>query len=113
MSIQGEIERLEAHHRVFNLIFDGRLIFPPITNLRNVLDCGYGAASWAVEVAETYPDCEVGAHPHTDTGTHFFIPSMVTDPVSRSSESIYPHTCCRTIHHRTSGPRYVFDLYKS
>ena len=27
--------------------------------LRNVLDVGYGAASWAIEMAESYPDCEV------------------------------------------------------
>ena len=56
---QGEIERLEAQHRVFNLMFDGKLIFPPLTKVENVLDCGYGSASWAIEVAEEYPDCEV------------------------------------------------------
>lgn len=56
---QGEADRLEKQNRVFNLMFDGKLIFPPLTNPRNVLDCGYGAASWAVEVAETFPDCEV------------------------------------------------------
>lgn len=56
---QEEAERLENQHRVFNLIFDGRLIFPPVQNVRDVLDCGYGTASWAVEVAECYPSCEV------------------------------------------------------
>jgi len=54
---------LENQNRVFNLIFDGKLIFPPVTNLRNVLDCGYGAASWAVDVAESYPECEVSSPP--------------------------------------------------
>lgn len=56
---QAEIERLEAQHRVFSLMFDGKLIFPPMTRVENVLDCGYGSASWAIEVAELYPDCEV------------------------------------------------------
>ncbi|KAL9124488.1 MAG: hypothetical protein Q9217_006184 [Psora testacea] len=56
---EEESERLEHQHRVFNIIFDDRLIFPPITNPRRVLDCGYGTACWAVDVAEAYPDCEV------------------------------------------------------
>ncbi|KAL2046992.1 hypothetical protein N7G274_001010 [Stereocaulon virgatum] len=56
---EREIERLEAQHRVFSLMFDGKLIFPPMTKVENVLDCGYGSASWAIEVAEQYPDCEV------------------------------------------------------
>ena len=56
---KGEIERLENQHRVFSLMFDGKLIFPPLTVVDNVLDCGYGSATWAIEVAETYPDCEV------------------------------------------------------
>ncbi|KAL9633119.1 MAG: hypothetical protein Q9164_004887 [Protoblastenia rupestris] len=56
---EGEAERLEHQHRVFNIVFDDRLIFPPVTNPRQVLDCGYGTASWAIDVAETFPDCEV------------------------------------------------------
>lgn len=55
---QEEASRLENQHRVFNLVFDGRLIFPPVTSPKNVLDCGYGAASWAMELAESYPDCQ-------------------------------------------------------
>ncbi|GFF47380.1 S-adenosyl-L-methionine-dependent methyltransferase [Aspergillus lentulus] len=54
-----EAERLDLQHRVFFRIFDGRLIFPPIPRLRRVLDCGYGAGSWAVDVATQYPDCRV------------------------------------------------------
>ena len=59
MSRKGEAERLENQHLVFSLMFDQRLIFAEMTTVRNVLDCGYGTASWAIEVAETYPDCEV------------------------------------------------------
>ncbi|RHZ64030.1 hypothetical protein CDV55_102456 [Aspergillus turcosus] len=54
-----EAERLDLQHRVFSRIFDSRLIFPPIPRLRRVLDCGYGAGSWAVDVATQYPDCKV------------------------------------------------------
>ena len=54
---QEEAYRLETQHRMFNLVFDGRLIFPPVTGPKSVLDCGYGAASWAVELAERFPDC--------------------------------------------------------
>ncbi|KAL3712368.1 hypothetical protein TMatcc_001067 [Talaromyces marneffei ATCC 18224] len=54
-----EIDRLELQQQVFNLVFDNRLIFPPIHNPRRVLDCGYGAGNWALEVAERYPHCQV------------------------------------------------------
>ncbi|KAJ5604607.1 hypothetical protein N7510_009761, partial [Penicillium lagena] len=56
---EEEAARLEMQQRVFHRIFDHRLIFPPISQPRRVLDCGHGSASWAAEVAEQYPDCEV------------------------------------------------------
>ena len=55
---QEEAYRLETQHRLFNLVFDGRLIFPPVTSPKKVLDCGYGAASWAIELAENHHDCQ-------------------------------------------------------
>ena len=61
-SDQKEIERLEDQHHLFDLIFDERLVIPPGYSLPrrgNVLDCGFGGGSWAVEVAENYPECEV------------------------------------------------------
>ncbi|KAL2834469.1 S-adenosyl-L-methionine-dependent methyltransferase [Aspergillus cavernicola] len=54
-----EAERLELQHRVFSRAFDNRLVFPPIPDLRRVLDCGYGTGSWAIDVAEQNPNCEV------------------------------------------------------
>ncbi|CCX16239.1 S-adenosyl-L-methionine-dependent methyltransferase [Pyronema domesticum] len=56
-----EIEResLDKQHRIFQYIFDERLIFPPIENPERILDCGYGSAAWAFDVAEKYPDCQV------------------------------------------------------
>ncbi|KAJ5444601.1 uncharacterized protein N7458_008473, partial [Penicillium daleae] len=56
---EEEAQRLDYQQRVFQRIFDDRLIFPPIHRLRRVLDCGHGAASWAVEVAEQHPNCEL------------------------------------------------------
>lgn len=56
---QEEANRLLQQNDIFNMIFDERLIFPPVRNPRQILDCGYGAACWAVDVAEAYPDCEV------------------------------------------------------
>src|SRR3569833_3022120 len=57
--IQNEVERLRIQHDVFNRLFDGRLFFPPIRRPRRVLECGFGTASWAVDVAEAYQNCEV------------------------------------------------------
>ncbi|CDM31683.1 unnamed protein product [Penicillium roqueforti FM164] len=56
---EEEAQRLEDQQQVFQRIFDNRLIFPPIHRLKRVLDCGHGSASWAVDVAEQNPDCEV------------------------------------------------------
>ncbi|RAK73340.1 class I SAM-dependent methyltransferase [Aspergillus fijiensis CBS 313.89] len=67
-----EVERLELQHQVFNKAFDDRLIFPPLPsdNPERILDCGHGTGAWAVEVAEQYPQCEVG--PHTSPSTLSF-----------------------------------------
>lgn len=43
------------------MIFDNRLIFPPIRNPQKILDCGYGSGAWAVATAEEYPEAEVGS----------------------------------------------------
>ncbi|PGH10984.1 hypothetical protein AJ79_05135 [Helicocarpus griseus UAMH5409] len=54
-----EIERLEVQHQVLSEVFENRLIFPPVPGPKRVLDCGYGNGTWAVEVAEQYPSCDV------------------------------------------------------
>ncbi|OBT57341.1 hypothetical protein VE04_02528 [Pseudogymnoascus sp. 24MN13] len=56
---EDEIERLTRQHRLLSIVFDERLVFPPVNNPRRILDCGHGSASWAVDVAEQYPRCEV------------------------------------------------------
>jgi hypothetical protein len=57
---QDEIERLQYMHGIFNMMFDNRLIFPPVPRPRRILECGSGSGAWAMEVAEQYPECEVG-----------------------------------------------------
>lgn len=83
MSAQDEAERLESQHQVLDLVFDSRLIFPPVTNVRDVLDCGYGAASWAIEVAENYPNS-------TARLPHLLLMVGAKLSAVRSLESIYP-----------------------
>lgn len=40
-------------------VFDNRLIFPPVSRLKMILECGFGAGDWSVDVAEQYPNAEV------------------------------------------------------
>jgi len=56
---QEEADRLEEQNSMFDIVFDGRLFFPPVEEPKRVLDCGYGSGSWAVVVAEEYPECDV------------------------------------------------------
>ncbi|KAI3402125.1 hypothetical protein diail_54 [Diaporthe ilicicola] len=57
---EEEAQRLQLFHHIFHVLFDKRLIFPgPIPNPRRILDCGFGPATWAIEVADSYPRCEV------------------------------------------------------
>ena len=69
---QDESERLQILHNVLNRVFDGRLIFPPLTRLRRILECGYGTGGWACEVAEQNPRCEVSSH---SLFLHFIAPN--------------------------------------
>lgn len=43
---EDEVERNDIMHNVLQRVFDGRLIFPPITRPRRVLDCGYGTSKY-------------------------------------------------------------------
>ncbi|KAK1255837.1 hypothetical protein MKX07_008096, partial [Trichoderma sp. CBMAI-0711] len=54
-----EIARLGNMHTMLRTVFDNRLIFPPVVRPQRILECGFGAAHWAVDVAEHYPDAEV------------------------------------------------------
>ncbi|KAI4207878.1 MAG: hypothetical protein LQ348_000428 [Seirophora lacunosa] len=78
---EQEADRLESQHQMLNIVFDDRLFFPPVTGVRSVLDCGYGAASWAVEVAEKHPSCtvvgvDISLHMKPDDMPENFIPQL-------------------------------------
>lgn len=59
-SSKDELERLEAQHSVLQEVW-GRIIFPSLGRPTRILDCGYGTGTWAVEVAEAFPECSVSA----------------------------------------------------
>lgn len=46
-------------HSMLRMVFDNRLIFPPVSRPKLILECGFGAGDWSVDVAEQYPDAEV------------------------------------------------------
>ena len=62
--MKEESERLQQQHGVLNLVFDGRLVFPPVARLYDALDLGYGGATWAFELADEHPECQVLITPH-------------------------------------------------
>ncbi|CAG8958521.1 hypothetical protein HYFRA_00009836 [Hymenoscyphus fraxineus] len=55
---QHEVERNDIQHNLLQRVFEGRLIFPPIARPRRILDCGYGTAGWASDVADQNPSCD-------------------------------------------------------
>jgi hypothetical protein len=60
---QEELERLEQQHRALTtqVLSDlpEPLFLAPVREPTRVLDCGHGSGAWVVEVAESYPGCEV------------------------------------------------------
>ncbi|KAI9678322.1 MAG: hypothetical protein M1817_006268 [Caeruleum heppii] len=72
-----EADRLNHQHRVLTRINEG-LILVDVRNPKSILDCGYGTAAWAIDVANEYPDCiitGVDISPHLipdDTPENFF-----------------------------------------
>ncbi|KAK1987981.1 UMTA methyltransferase [Colletotrichum cereale] len=58
---EDEVERLQIMHAVLSIVFENQLIFPPIARPRRILECGFGAGDWALEVAQKHPSCEVVA----------------------------------------------------
>ncbi|CUS15738.1 unnamed protein product [Tuber aestivum] len=58
-----EIERLDRFHDVFLALLDGKLCIAPVGQgghrMRHVLDIGTGTGTWAIEMAEEFPDAKV------------------------------------------------------
>lgn len=52
-------DHFDAQHHLFNLLFDNKLIHRLMDGVNCVLDLGYGAANWAIQVAENYPNAQV------------------------------------------------------
>ncbi|PMD36288.1 S-adenosyl-L-methionine-dependent methyltransferase, partial [Hyaloscypha variabilis F] len=50
--------RLYLLYHVQDMVFN-RLIFPPLTRPRRILDCGSGVGLWAFQAAVEHPRCEV------------------------------------------------------
>ncbi|KAJ5273247.1 hypothetical protein N7478_008372 [Penicillium angulare] len=116
-----EAQRLDSQQQVFQRLFDDRLIFPPIQRLQRVLDCGHGAASWAVDVAEQYPDCEVTG---IDIAPHMS-PDDVPDNLWLQVDDLnrpftFPSNHFDLVHsrllatgiHRRRWPSYVRDILR-
>jgi len=118
---EEEADRLEAQHRVFNLVFDNRLIFPPVTSPKKILDLGYGAASWAVEVADAYPECEVigvdiSPHMKPDDAPENFWPQLddLNQPFtfrSNTFDLVHSRLVGGGIH-RNRWPAYIRDIVR-
>lgn len=57
---EREQERLDMQHTMLLKLFDGKLSLVPFEkNPLHVLDLGTGTGVWAVDFADTYPECQV------------------------------------------------------
>ncbi|KAJ5232514.1 hypothetical protein N7468_005470 [Penicillium chermesinum] len=104
-----EAQRLDAQHRIFQALFDDRLIFPPVRQLRRVLDCGHGAASWAVEVADQNPRCEFIKVIGVDIAPHMSPDDMPENLWLQVGGKHSIRKMCR----RQAGSRIVDDLNRA
>ncbi|SPQ23682.1 d8484310-72a4-40f8-8227-25c48514d0b9 [Thermothielavioides terrestris] len=96
-----EIDRLQYMHGVFNMMFDNRLIFPPIPRPRRILDCGSGSGAWAMEVAEQYPECEViGIDIYPYPLPEDFPPNLDIQVDDLNSPSTFPSNYFDLVHSR-------------
>lgn len=98
---QRETARLEQMHRIFNQVFDNRLIFPPVASPRRVLDLGCGGGDWASAVAEELPRASVSSNIQIIVVIFCVVQGLIENP--RSWESMPVRTCCRKIPQTTSS----------
>ncbi|KAG9248500.1 S-adenosyl-L-methionine-dependent methyltransferase [Calycina marina] len=54
-----EQDRLDIQHKVFEVLYDGKLGFAPVQDARHVLDLATGTGLWALEYAEKNPNAQV------------------------------------------------------
>ncbi|KAM0513853.1 hypothetical protein ACHAPE_007454 [Trichoderma viride] len=72
---EEEIAQLGEMHSMLRTVFDNRLIFPPVSRLKMILECGFGAGDWSVDVAEQYPDAETATLVAVRTSQGYVRPS--------------------------------------
>ncbi|KAL6881919.1 S-adenosyl-L-methionine-dependent methyltransferase [Trichoderma longibrachiatum] len=122
-----EIARLGNMHTMLRTVFDNRLIFPPVVRPRRILECGFGAAHWAVDVAEQYPDAKVVG---LDISPHMIPEEMpnnldlqvddLNGDMSSWPRFTFPSNHFDVVHsqmmaggiHATRWPSYLQDMYR-
>ncbi|KAI9848010.1 MAG: hypothetical protein M1838_000656 [Thelocarpon superellum] len=56
---ETENERLDLQYELYNMAFGGKRFFAPLEAPKKILDIGTGTGIWPIEMAETFPDCEI------------------------------------------------------
>jgi tRNA G46 methylase TrmB len=57
---EKELERMDIEHHNCKLQLDGKLFLCPLVDdPKEILDLGTGTGIWCIEMADTYPDCQV------------------------------------------------------
>ncbi|PYH90270.1 UMTA methyltransferase family protein [Aspergillus ellipticus CBS 707.79] len=56
---EAEQERLELMHHLFKLLLGGESYRAPIHQPERILDVGTGTGTWAMEMADEFPDAEI------------------------------------------------------
>ena len=60
---EQEQSRMDIEHHIQQLMFRGKLHLCPLKDPEDILDIGTGTGIWAIDMADTYPDCEVSVPP--------------------------------------------------
>ena len=47
------------YHEIVLLLLRGRLHIAPLQDPQRILDVGTGTGKWAIEMADSYPNCKV------------------------------------------------------
>ncbi|KAI5803522.1 S-adenosyl-L-methionine-dependent methyltransferase [Peziza echinospora] len=56
---EREQQRLDIYHHIFAIMLGGKTHLAPIKKPKRILDVGTGTGSWAIDIAEEFPDAEI------------------------------------------------------